>query len=135
MSQSETETGVKRPIDREGRSGDARTPPSEESPTDDRLAWGERGEPSRQSNPLLYVTVGQFLWMLVTGAILGGFGLFSAELYFDLSFIGLLVNKVLFAPSKDIPRQWWVIEALTWVGFAILMYLIVLRAQAVLAAT
>lgn len=106
------------------------------SASDDPLAFGD-GEPAsgkRWSGPLLYVAVGQLVWMLLTAVILGGLGLFSLEFYFDVSFIGLLVNKVLFAPSGEVPRQWWIVEVLTWAGFAVLVYLVVVRSQELLAA-
>lgn len=116
--------------------GPADDQPHAVSASDDRLAFGEDEAASKKhwGGPLLYVAIAQFVWMLLTAGILGALGLFSPEIYFDVSFIGLLVNKVLFAPSGEVPRQWWVVEALTWAGFAVLIYLIVVRAQELLAA-
>lgn len=106
------------------------------SASDDPLAFGdgETASRTRWGGPLLYVAAGQLVWMVLTAPILGALGLFSLEFYFDVSFIGLLVNKVLFAPSGDVPREWWVVEVLTWAGFAVLLYLVVVRSQELLAA-
>jgi len=73
---------------------------------------------------------GQALWMAVTLAVLFALTLLSARLYFVVSFIGLLCNRVLFAPRAATGRWWRVVNAVTWVCFAVLSYIVYLRIMA-----
>jgi len=62
--------------------------------------------------------------MLLLLAALVGLELLTPELYFTLSFIGLLALRTVFAPAED-PPQWW--RRLNWavrVGFLVLAYLV-----------
>lgn len=58
--------------------------------------------------------------MVVTLGIVAAFEMWSLELYFVVSFIGLLVNRVLFAPTGRRPRWWRILDVLTWFGFLVL---------------
>jgi len=75
---------------------------------------------------------GQCLWMAVTLALLVALNLWSPRLYFVVSVIGLLVNRLLFAPASKAERWWRVASAITWVCFAGLCYLVFLRMQTVM---
>jgi|GEM_PF-2156216 hypothetical protein len=74
---------------------------------------------------------GQSLWMAVTLALLLSLNLWSLRLYIIVSVIGLLINRLLFAPARKTERWWRVASAVTWVCFAGLCYLVFLRMQAV----
>lgn len=80
-------------------------------------------------DPTLLV-YGQALWMAVTLVMLYALALLSVRLYFLVSFIGLLCNRVLFAPRGVTGRWWQVVNAVTWVCFAVLSYVIYLRVTA-----
>lgn len=58
--------------------------------------------------------------MAVASGILALFEMWSLELYFVVSFIGLLVNRVLFAPTDRRPRWWRILTVITWFGFLVL---------------
>ena len=73
---------------------------------------------------------GQALWMAVTLAVLYALSLLSGRLYFLVSFIGLLCNRVLFAPRATTSRWWRVANAVTWLCFAGLAYVVYLRVTA-----
>ena len=85
-------------------------------------------------DPALFV-YGQGLWMAVTFALLFALALLSVRLYFLVSFIGLLCNRVLFAPREAAGRWWRVVSAVTWVCFAVLSYIIYLRITATVPAS
>ena len=70
---------------------------------------------------------GQSLWMAVTLTLLVSLNLWSLRLYFIVSVIGLLLNRLLFAPASKSERWWRVASAITWVCFAGLCYLVLLR--------
>jgi hypothetical protein len=76
---------------------------------------------------------GQALWMAVTLALLFALTLLSARLYFLVSFIGLLINRLLFAPRERAGRWWRITNAITWLCFAVLAYVIYLRVQVAMA--
>ena len=76
------------------------------------------------------LVVGQLLWMAVTLALLFVLELLSTRLYFIVSFIGLLCNRVLFAPRGTTGQWWQVVNAITWLCFAVLSYIIYLRVMA-----
>ncbi|MBX0285627.1 hypothetical protein [Haloarcula salinisoli] len=82
---------------------------------------------------LTLLVYGQSLWMAVTLTLLFVLGLWSLRLYFVVSFIGLLINRLLFAPTRRSQRWWRVVSALTWLCFLGLSYLISLRMQAAVA--
>ena len=83
---------------------------------------------TRKRTLLLY---GQSVWMSLTLTLLVGLELWSLRLYFVVSFIGLLLNRLLFAPARRTERWWRVVSAVTWLCFAGLAYLVVLRVRAV----
>lgn len=72
----------------------------------------------------------QALWMAVTLALLVALTLLSVRLYFLVSFIGLLCNRVLFAPRAAVGQWWRVVNAITWLCFAVLSYIVYLRITA-----
>jgi len=78
---------------------------------------------------------GQALWMSVTLVLLVALALFSARLYFVVSFIGLLVNRLLFAPRERSGRWWRLTNYLTWLCFAVLSYIVYLRIETAMRAT
>lgn len=80
-------------------------------------------------DPTLLVSA-QLLWMAVTLALLYALALLSARLYFVVSFVGLLCNRVLFAPRGTTGRWWRIVNAATWLCFAVLSYIIYLRVTA-----
>ena len=84
---------------------------------------GDAGDPTL----LVY---GQTLWMAVTLALLFALSLLSVRLYFVVSFIGLLCNRVLFAPRAATARWWRVVNVITWLCFAVLSYVVYLRIRA-----
>ncbi|WP_276251025.1 hypothetical protein [Haloarcula rara] len=105
-----------------------------QSPSDDPFgAYGSGGD--RDAGDPTLLVYGQALWMAVTLAVLFALTLLSARLYFLVSFIGLLCNRVLFAPRGATGRWWRVVNALTWVGFAVLSYIVYLRITASLPAS
>ncbi|WP_262176618.1 hypothetical protein [Haloarcula laminariae] len=70
---------------------------------------------------------GQALWMGVTLWLLFALSLLSEHLYFLVSFIGLLCNRVVFAP-RDGPARWWrALNVVTWLCFGVLSYILYLR--------
>lgn len=74
----------------------------------------------------------QIAWMLVILAGTLGFGIWTPELYFILSFIGLLAVSLLFVPA-DRNQTWWV--GLRWIVracFVILGYIVFRRAESIL---
>lgn len=77
----------------------------------------------------------QTLWMLVTLVLLVALALLSARLYFVVSFIGLLVNRLLFAPRERTGRWWRLTNYVTWLCFAVLSYLVYLRVETAMRAT
>lgn len=99
------------------------------SPSSDPFAMHGYGGDSDAGDPRLLV-YGQALWMAVTLALLFALTLLSVRLYFVVSFIGLLCNRVLFAPRGASGRWWRVVNAVTWVCFAVLSYIIYLRITA-----
>jgi len=84
----------------------------------------------RDADDLTLLVYGQALWMAVTLVVLFALALLSARLYFVVSFIGLLCNRVLFAPRAAVGRWWRVVNAITWLCFAVLSYNIYLRVRA-----
>lgn len=78
--------------------------------------------------PLL-LTGGQVLWMAVTLALLFTLDLFSVRLYFVVSFIGLLINRLLFAPVEGTHRWWRVVNVITWLCFVVLGFVIYSRIE------
>lgn len=102
--------------------------------TSSRSSTGYTGGNRDPGDPALLV-YGQILWMAVTLAVLYGLGLLSVRLYFVVSFIGLLCNRILFAPRDSTGRWWQVVNAITWLCFAVLSYIIYLRVTAGVAAT
>lgn len=88
---------------------------------------GGRDDDTRKFTLLVY---GQSLWMAVTLALLFALTLWSLRLYFVVSFIGLLINRLLFAPARRTHRWWRVVNAITWLCFLALSYLIALRVRA-----
>lgn len=81
--------------------------------------------------PLVYA---QGIWMVGTLAALFALTLLSLRLYFIVSFIGLLVNRLLFAPRERAERWWRVLNAITWVCFAVLTYILYRRVEVAMAA-
>jgi len=79
---------------------------------------------------LTLLVYSQSLWMAVTLALLFALGLWSLRLYFVVSFIGLLINRLLFAPARKTQRWWRVVSAITWLCFLGFSYLISLRIRA-----
>lgn len=73
------------------------------------------------------LVAGQLLWMAVTLVALYWLALLSVRLYFLVSFIGLLCNRVLFAPRVAAGRWWRVLNAVTWLCFALLSYILYRR--------
>jgi len=66
--------------------------------------------------------------MLLLLAVLIGLELLTPEVYFTLSFLGLLALRTVFVPTDD-PPQWW--RRLNWavrIGFLVLGYIVVQRA-------
>jgi len=98
------------------------------------FAEPSRGGDRDEGDPTLLV-YGQALWMAVTLAVLFALTLLSARLYFVVSFIGLLCNRVLFAPRGATGRWWRVVNAITWVCFAVLTYVLYLRITTALPAS
>ncbi|WP_324661884.1 hypothetical protein [Haloarcula sediminis] len=88
---------------------------------------GPGGDDAGDPTLLVY---GQALWMAVTLALLFALSLLSLRLYFMVSFIGLLCNRLLFAPRTVTARWWRVVNAITWAGFAVLSYFVYLRIRA-----
>ena len=89
--------------------------------------------PSRSDDDARKLTLlvyGQSLWMAVTLTLLFTLNLWSPRLYFVVSFIGLLINRLLFAPARKTQRWWRVVSAITWLCFAWFSYLIYLRTLA-----
>lgn len=71
-------------------------------------------------------------WLVLLLVSLVGLDLWSIELYYTLSFVGLLAVRMVFAPT-DRPPQWW--HRLTWlvrVGFLVFGYVVVQQALSVL---
>lgn len=97
--------------------------------------FGSQQRPPRAvSDPALFVYA-QAFWMAVTLALLTALSALSARLYFVVSFIGLLLNRLLFAPRERVGRWWHVVSVVTWLCFAVLGYLIYLRVEVAMAAT
>lgn len=94
----------------------------------------DSGDDKSGDGPLPLVT-GQIVWMTVVLALLFLLELWSARLYFVVSFIGLLINRLMFAPVKRGRRWWRITNILVWIGFGILTYLIYLRVQVLLLAS
>jgi len=84
-------------------------------------------------DPLLLVCA-QALWMAATLAALSALALFSVQLYGLVSVIGLLCNRILFAPRERTARWWRVLNLLTWLCLAWLAAVVSRRAQLAMAA-
>lgn len=90
------------------------------------IADGDAGGPTL----LVYA---QALWMAATLTVLFALTLLSLRLYFVVSFIGLLVNRLLFAPRTRAERWWRVANAITWLCFAVLTYILYRRVELAMA--
>jgi len=66
-------------------------------------------------------------WMGVALVVLFLFDMWALDLYFILSFNGLLVARVLLAPTHGVPNWWRRLNWLVYLGFGVLLYLIVQR--------
>jgi len=77
--------------------------------------------------PLTFVTA-QVLWMSIANIVLGLMGRWSLKTYFVVSFIGLLVNRVLFTPPRT-TRWWGFVRLTTWLGFVVFSYVFYLRLE------
>ena len=91
---------------------------------------GQPGGSDDDARKLTLLVYGQSLWMAVTLPLLFALDLWSLRLYFVVSFFGLLINRLLFAPTRKTQRWWRVVSALTWLCFAWFSYLIYLRTLA-----
>lgn len=62
-------------------------------------------------------------WMVLMLAVLFGLESWSLELYFILSFLGLLAARILFAPSREAPDWWTALNWLVYAGLVVLGYI------------
>ena len=108
---------------------DSKSGAGPQSRSDGQFATGSRDGDYDAGDPTLLL-YGQLLWMVVALALLYALALLSAQLYFLVSFIGLLCNRVLFAPRAVAARWWWVVNTITWLCFAVLSYIVYLRITA-----
>ena len=82
------------------------------------------------SQAQMFATLG--LWI---GTALGGLlllGQYSPELFFILSFIGLLVTMQIFVPVEQRPIWWRYLNVIAFLGFAVFVYVLYLQIAAVL---
>lgn len=80
------------------------------------------------TSPRVRILQAQAVWMVAALALLTGIGMLRLELYFAVSFIGLLIVSQLFAPLGSNPRWWIRLRRLIAVGFVVLAYVIGLQA-------
>ncbi|MEF8973299.1 MAG: hypothetical protein V5A15_00300 [Haloarcula sp.] len=64
-------------------------------------------------------------WMLLMLVLLFTIEMWSIELYFIVSFHGLLGARLLFAPTDRVPTWWRLMNWMVYAGFALLGYIIV----------
>jgi len=70
----------------------------------------------------MFVSV-QSVWMLLLWGLLRGLGIWSIDLYFIVSFFGLLLMRLLFVPRDDSAVWWSVLDWLVRSGFVVLAYI------------
>ncbi|MFB6223473.1 MAG: hypothetical protein ABEH86_07350 [Haloarcula sp.] len=97
--------------------------------------FGQGSDDDKSQDGPLPLVKGQIIWMAVMLGLLFLLELWSARLYFVVSFIGLLINRLLFAPVRRGLRWWRITNILIWIGFGVLSYLIYLRVQVLLLAS
>jgi succinate dehydrogenase hydrophobic anchor subunit len=64
-------------------------------------------------------------WLVVALLLVLAIDMPSPELYFILAFHGLLGIKLVLAPTQQPPRWWRLLDGLTYVGFVVLLYIVV----------
>jgi hypothetical protein len=70
------------------------------------------------------ILYGQALWMVVTAALLVAIRMLSFELFYIISFIGLLIMSQLFSPRSSSPRWWLRLRIVIAIGFVVFAYLL-----------
>lgn len=70
-------------------------------------------------------TQGGWMLLVLVGTLL--LGLFSVQLFFMLSFIGLLAVTQLYHPVEEPPKWWKWLHPLIWACFVVFGYLVYLR--------
>ena len=86
----------------------------------DRTQWPLRKDASKLF--WMLVTV-QTSWMVLMVGVLFALDSWSLELYFILSFLGLLGARLLFAPSQETPRWWTALNWAVYAGLVVLGYI------------
>lgn len=94
------------------------------------LVGGSRSGDDGSRN-LVSLVRGQVLWMVVAFVLLVALEMWSLRLYFIVSFIGLLTNRLLFAPEERERRWWRLLRLVVFAGFLVFAYVVYLRVQAV----
>ncbi|WP_424005028.1 hypothetical protein ACOZ4I_19020 (plasmid) [Haloarcula salina] len=89
--------------------------------------YSHRGADMDQSSRFWSLVVIQTGWMAATLTLLLLFDMWALDLYFILSLNGLLIARVLVAPVHGKPDWWRRLNWLVYLGFALLLYLIVQR--------
>lgn len=64
-------------------------------------------------------------WMVLALVILLAFGMWSLTTYYIMVFNGLLCIRIVFAPSTSNPEWWRRLNWVVYVGFAVLLYILV----------
>lgn len=75
-------------------------------------------------NALLLLLAGQVVWMAVPWVVFGSVTLWTFEVYYVVSFVGLLVMRVLAAPEDETLRWWTALDWVVRVGFVVLAYIV-----------
>ncbi|WP_241692779.1 hypothetical protein [Haloarcula salina] len=89
--------------------------------------YSHRGSDIDQSSRFWRLVAIQTGWMVVALALLFLFDMWALDLYFILSFNGLLLARVLLAPARGNPDWWRRLNWFVYLGFGVLVYLIVQR--------
>ncbi|WP_261384979.1 hypothetical protein [Haloarcula hispanica] len=79
-----------------------------------------RGWPTEQSKLFQTIVGAQAVWMLLMLVLLIGIDMLSPDLYFIVSFHGLVGLRLLFAPTDQPPDWWRKLDMLVYIGFIIL---------------